>query len=70
VQVHQVREKIEQALTRVSAFEAQGLSINIDGSKVTLGGKLESSHERDLAEHAAWSVPGVTQVQDKIALNW
>jgi osmotically-inducible protein OsmY len=70
VQAHQVREKIEQALTRVSAFEAQGLSINIDGSKVTLGGKLESSHERDLAEHAAWSVPGVTQVQDKIALNW
>jgi osmotically-inducible protein OsmY len=70
VQAYQVREKIEKALTRVSAFEAQQLSINIEGSKVTLGGRLENSHERDLAEHAAWSVPGVTQVQDKIALNW
>jgi osmotically-inducible protein OsmY len=70
VQAYQVREKIEKALTRVAAFEAQQLSINIDGSKVTLCGKLENSHERDLAERAAWSVPGVTQVQDKIALKW
>jgi osmotically-inducible protein OsmY len=70
VQAYEVREKIEKALKRVAAFDAQHISINIEGGKVTLGGKLDSWHERDLAETAAWSVPGVTQVQDKISLNW
>jgi osmotically-inducible protein OsmY len=70
VQAYEVREKIEKALDRVAAFDARHLSINIDGSKVTLGGTLDNWHERNLAEDAAWSVPGVTQVQDKIALTW
>lgn len=46
-----------------------GLSISIDGGEVTLGGKLDNWYERDLAETAAWSVPGVTQVLDKISLT-
>jgi osmotically-inducible protein OsmY len=70
VQAFEVREKIETALKRTAAFDAQHVSINIDGSKVTLGGKLNNWHERDIAETAAWSVPGVTQVQDKISLTW
>jgi len=70
VAASEVREKIEKALNRVTSYEAQDLSISTDGGKVTLGGKLENWHERDLAETAAWSVPGVTQVQDKIALTW
>ena len=65
-----MREKIEKALKRVASFEAKNLSIDTDGGKVTLAGKLENSYERDLAENAAWSVPGVPQVQDKISLNW
>lgn len=70
VAAYQVREKIEKALKRVASFEAENLSINTDGGTVTLAGKLENSYERELAENAAWSVPGVTQVQDKISLNW
>ena len=70
VQAYEVREKIEKALKRVASFDAQQLSINIDGSKVTLSGKLANRHERDVAETAAWSAPGVTQVQDKIGLAW
>jgi osmotically-inducible protein OsmY len=67
VHAYYVREKIEKALGRVAAFDAQRLSINIDGGKVTLGGKLDN---RGFAETAAWSVPGVTQAQDKISLSW
>jgi osmotically-inducible protein OsmY len=70
VAAYEVREKIEKALNRTASFEAQNLSINTDGGKVTLGGKLDNWYERDLAETAAWSVPGVTHVQDKIALTW
>jgi len=70
VQAYEVREKIEKALKRTAVFDAAGLTIKMDGSKVTLGGNLHSWNERDLVETAAWSVPGVTQVQDKIALTW
>jgi osmotically-inducible protein OsmY len=70
VQAYEVREKIEKALKRTALFDAAGISIKMDGNKVTLGGNVHTWHERDLVETAAWSVPGVTQVQDKIALTW
>jgi osmotically-inducible protein OsmY len=70
VQAYEVREKIEKALRRTASFDAAGISINMDGGKVTLGGNVHSWSERDLIETAVWSVPGVTQVQDKITLTW
>ena len=70
VQAQDVREKIEKALSRTALFEAAGISVKMDGSKVTLSGNVRDWHERDLVETAAWSVPGVTQVQDNIALTW
>ena len=70
VQASEVREKIEKALKRTAVFDAAGITIKTDGSNVTLGGNLRTWNERDLVETAAWSVPGVTQVQDKIALTW
>jgi osmotically-inducible protein OsmY len=35
-----------------------------------LSGNVRNWYERDLVETAASSVPGVTQVQAKIALSW
>ena len=35
---------------------------------VTLNGHVRSWHERDVAERAAWSAPGVTDVVDRIAI--
>ena len=70
VQAYEVREQIKKALTRTASYEAEDLSINIDGGNVTLGGNLDNWYERDLAETATWSVPGVTHVHDKISLNW
>jgi osmotically-inducible protein OsmY len=52
---------------RVASFQAQDLWIIADRDKVTLGGKLDKCYARDLAETVAWSVPGVTHVQDSIA---
>lgn len=69
VQAHEVREKIEKALERIAPFDAADISIKTDGGKVTLGGNVRNWYERDLVETAVWSVPGVTQVQDKIALT-
>ena len=69
VQAHEVREKIEKALERVAPFDAADISIKTDSGKVILSGNVRNWYERDLVENAAWSVPGVTQVLDKIELT-
>jgi osmotically-inducible protein OsmY len=60
----EIRESIEQALKRSAELEAARLSIETEGGEVTLRGRLGSWHERDVAQRAAWSVPGVTRVDD------
>jgi osmotically-inducible protein OsmY len=69
-QVHPtaVRDKIEQAFRRTAELDAAGITITADGGKVTLGGKVHTWYERQMAERAVWSAPGVTQVEDHIAV--
>lgn len=63
-----VRRKIEEAFKRNADFEASRITVEADGSKVILGGKVRAWYERGLAEQAAWAAPGVTQIEDRIAL--
>jgi len=42
--------------------------VDVTGTKVTLTGKVNAWTERETIERAAWSVPGVTQVDDRIGL--
>jgi osmotically-inducible protein OsmY len=61
-----VRTQIESAFKRQAELEARNLMVNVDGSRVTLTGKVESIHERSTAVQAAWSTPGVTAVDDRM----
>jgi osmotically-inducible protein OsmY len=70
VAAYDVREQIATTLARTAAFDTAGLSIETDGGKVTLSGNVSSWYERNLVENAAWAVPGVSQVNDKISVNW
>jgi osmotically-inducible protein OsmY len=70
VNVFEVREKIRSALFRVAPFDADNIVIHSDGGKITLTGEVDTYYERDLVDIAAWSVPGVTQVKDNIAIVW
>lgn len=63
-----VRSKIEAAFRRNAQIESSGITITTEGSKVVLGGRVKAWHERELAERAAWSAPGVTRVEDNITL--
>jgi osmotically-inducible protein OsmY len=61
-----VRSQIESAFKRQAELEARNLMVNVEGSRVTLTGKVESMHERNTAVQAAWSTAGVTAVDDRM----
>jgi osmotically-inducible protein OsmY len=63
-----VQATIRAALERNAEVEAHRVTVAVDGSKVVLGGKVNAWSEREAAERAAWSVPGVTAVEDRIEL--
>lgn len=63
-----VRAKILAAFERSAEVEATRISVEVVNGKVVLGGKVNSWIERQEAERAAWSVPGVTAVEDRIAI--
>ena len=61
-----VRQRIEQALKRNAEVEASRISVSVADGKVVLEGKVKAWHERQIAEQAAWAVPGVRRVEDKL----
>lgn len=69
VQPSDVRRKIEEAFEREAAIDAQHIDVQVNGSEVTLGGRVRSWAERHAAEKAAWSVPGVTAVHNHLTVE-
>lgn len=63
-----VRDKLTAAFERNADVEAGRITVDVTEGKVVLGGKVDSWSEREAAERAAWSVPGVTAVDDRIIL--
>lgn len=65
----EVSKKIKDALVRSARFDAEHIVVEAKDGKVTLRGTVRSYAERKDAERAAWSAPGVSQVDDKIAIG-
>lgn len=63
-----IKDRIEQALKRSAEIEADRIQINVEGGKVTLEGKIDAWRDREVAERAAWSAPGVSAVDDRLHL--
>lgn len=61
--------RIQKALTRQAAREARHIDVSVNGSVVTLTGKLHSSAEKAAAVGTTWSSPGVTRVVDKLTVE-
>lgn len=69
VQPAKVKDLIVEALKRNAAVEAAAIRVEVrDGGTVTLEGKVDNWAERTAAERAAWSAPGVTKVEDRLAI--
>jgi osmotically-inducible protein OsmY len=64
----EVKERIARALGRKGAAESDQLRISASAGKVTITGSLRSWSQHDDAIAAAWGTPGVTELEDRIAV--
>lgn len=69
VSVSELRNKIEEALKRSAALDAKHIEVEAHEGSVVLSGKVRSWAERVDAERAAWSAPGVSNVEDRILIG-
>lgn len=64
-----LKRRIEAALVRNVETDAEQISIDVDGSKITLRGMVRSWMEKQEAERIAWSAPGVKAVDNRITVS-
>ena len=64
-----LKERIQDALTRQAMREARRIELFVDGSEVTLRGHVHSWAERNAAEGATWSAPGVSHVVNLLVVE-
>ena len=68
VKADDVRTKIENAFKRSAEIDARRVNVNVVDTKVILSGFVHSVAERNEARRAAWAAPGVSMVDDRLAV--
>jgi osmotically-inducible protein OsmY len=64
-----IKARIEEAFKRNAEVDANRISVDIEGSAVTLRGSVQTWAEKQEAERVAWASPGVASVLNKLVLG-
>jgi osmotically-inducible protein OsmY len=65
----QVKQKVQAALQRQATADVRSIHIVVSGGQVTLTGYAASWQAIEDAANAAWAVPGVTEVSDRVKVS-
>lgn len=61
-----IKDKIEKALLIATERESKNIDVEVEGSVVTLTGKVRSLSDLKLIEGTVWGCPGVTEIKDNL----
>jgi osmotically-inducible protein OsmY len=65
----EIKHKIEEAFKRSAEIDANSIIVEANEGEVILKGSVHTWFERQEAERAAWSAPGVKKVEDRISIR-
>lgn len=69
IEASDVQQSIEDALKRYAELQSRRIQIDVrENGVVMLDGQVDSWEELQAVERAAWSVPGVRMVEDRISI--
>lgn len=69
IKPNNVKQKITAAFIRSATIDSGKIRVETDDGKITLNGTVRSFAEREDAEKAAWSAPGVTSVVNNLVME-
>jgi osmotically-inducible protein OsmY len=64
-----VKERIKEALQRTAQFDAERITVEVQGNKAILRGTVRSYAEMKEAERAALNAPGITEVENRLTVD-
>jgi len=64
-----VKARIQSALVRNAQIDASHIRVETSGGKATLSGHVRNWSEKEQAEAAAWSAPGITEVVNNVEIE-
>jgi osmotically-inducible protein OsmY len=69
VPAQELRAEIEEALQRCADVDPRHIVVEVDGDCARLWGSVHSLAQREAAERAAWSAPGLRDVSNHLTID-